>query len=1259
MEEVSKNGIIIKCKDLYKNLILNTIHWLSNYYRKLNKNNPLSNPRGFEDFTPIILDNDDDKYSEIIKYSVDNINTKNVALTGPYGSGKSSILKTFEDRYTHYKYLNISLATFDEKDHNLKDIEYCILKQLFYKVEQNKIPESRFKRIVNQKNIEIKSVFIFLWLISLTYFFNPNLLKDIIKILGCDFYSKIGNIIYTLYFLGGAIYFLYKTMGFILNFKLTKFSFQDAEIENSDDKKSVNFENEIDEILYFFEKNPFNVVFIEDLDRFKNTEIFIKLREINYLINNYDPIKTKRKITFIYAVQDDTFKQDERAKFFDFIVPVIPVINYSNSSSELLENKDIIKDEIPKSFIKQVARYLSDKRTLISINNEYKIYNDIIGDNLDKTKLLAMMMYKNVEPTDFDNLNSQKGYVYKIFNQLGPYFKNKSIEIDKQIETIESNIDVISSEIPQNVKELRSFYIMRFYENQVINFPEINSIKSITIDNKECSITEILEDDNFKIFTSINKNITFSYHTYHNNNYSSLSSKSVSFSFKDLESEIGNYKDRCVNLDGKKRINELKKEIEKLVNEKQALTTKKVKDIITDKYFQNCLDGLKDKISINVKEIIEGKEIIITKDIDVNYKIQNIELINFLIRYGHIDESYSHYISYFYPGTITTEDNDFLKSFTNNKPLPYNFELKEIENLFPDILESDFSREGILNFSLLDYILKENNKEKELAQIIELLSTSIQKPSNFIDEYIDYASDKNKKLFLKALCKFWKNTNQNIWEIIMIDFSDDKCIYYLNLMFSTLDLNTLHSLNVRDNLSTYISEIKSLKSFINIDIEINTFTINTNLKFKNIDYEGSSIILDSIYNNNNYEINEKMIELFVNLYKQNKLDIDLLKEANYTTIKKSGALKLIKYIDLNIEFYIKTVFLKLENNCHESEEIIIELLNDNYEDFGPELAIEIINKNQTPIHDISKLIHSELWAILLNENKIVVSWNNLLYYFREKKSFDDILVRYLNIEENYTKLKHKIDKNLSEDFDLIEEFIVELLQSVISINAYTFLVKNLPVDYCYSEKLDNFSEISIEKMKVLIENKIIALDINNYNFIKSKFTVLLPIFLESNITEFINDVETYELDSSVALQLIDSRVFTYDEKITIINNTSVTIISKNKDLSNKICKLLTYNKKTKISIDLLKDLITQSNSLENKIRLFNKYQDDISSIELKSIITLLGSPYSEIIEGKQPKFENKEYNIEFINQRKKDYITKTSTVDEGKFIKVFTKRKVI
>ena len=36
----------------------------------------------------------------------------------------------------------------------------------------------------------------------------------------------------------------------------------------------------IDEILYFFEVTKYNVVIIEDLDRFQQTEIFTKLRRV-------------------------------------------------------------------------------------------------------------------------------------------------------------------------------------------------------------------------------------------------------------------------------------------------------------------------------------------------------------------------------------------------------------------------------------------------------------------------------------------------------------------------------------------------------------------------------------------------------------------------------------------------------------------------------------------------------------------------------------------------------------------------------------------------------------------------------------------------------------------------------------------------------------------------------------------------------------------------------------------------------------------
>lgn len=42
----------------------------------------------------------------------------------------------------------------------------------------------------------------------------------------------------------------------------------------------------LDEILYLFERKKFNVVIIEDLDRFNDITIFEELRELNFLINN-------------------------------------------------------------------------------------------------------------------------------------------------------------------------------------------------------------------------------------------------------------------------------------------------------------------------------------------------------------------------------------------------------------------------------------------------------------------------------------------------------------------------------------------------------------------------------------------------------------------------------------------------------------------------------------------------------------------------------------------------------------------------------------------------------------------------------------------------------------------------------------------------------------------------------------------------------------------------------------------------------------
>lgn len=46
-----------------------------------------------------------------LKNAIDKPNVFNIALTGSYGAGKSSILKTFKTHYQEYYYVNVSLAS--------------------------------------------------------------------------------------------------------------------------------------------------------------------------------------------------------------------------------------------------------------------------------------------------------------------------------------------------------------------------------------------------------------------------------------------------------------------------------------------------------------------------------------------------------------------------------------------------------------------------------------------------------------------------------------------------------------------------------------------------------------------------------------------------------------------------------------------------------------------------------------------------------------------------------------------------------------------------------------------------------------------------------------------------------------------------------------------------------------------------------------------------------------------------------------------
>ncbi|CAN0479303.1 unnamed protein product, partial [Phaeothamnion confervicola] len=206
----------------------------------------------------------------------------------------------------------------------------------------------------------------------------------------------------------------------------------------------------------------YNVVVIEDVDRFESTDIFTKLREINILLNNSNLIG--REITFIYAIKDEMFSdKNERVKFFEFIIPVIPFINPSNAGDQLarLIEGSNLKEVLSKDFTEDVITFIDDidMRLLINIFHEYKLYRENLNKQLPQDELFAMIVYKNMFPKDFGLLPKRQGNLYAFISNKNKYIETQLGIIDQSIQLRSEEIQTLDRELIQNIKELRAIYI--------------------------------------------------------------------------------------------------------------------------------------------------------------------------------------------------------------------------------------------------------------------------------------------------------------------------------------------------------------------------------------------------------------------------------------------------------------------------------------------------------------------------------------------------------------------------------------------------------------------------------------------------------------------------------------------------------------------------------------------------------------------------------------------------------------------------------
>lgn len=447
---------------------------------KLIQNVPLQNAE-YEDLAPTSDIENGEEYINALFWAIKNEKVRNIALTGPYGSGKSSIIQSYLKKYPSTKALNISLATFDiDKEGNEdfeQEIELGILKQLFYKIDSDKIPQSRYRKIKKRyykKYFGFITGLVVVVLFGIAFFLPDKVELALNTIEKSGRYYEIGKVpsyvISCLYGLLGIGIITYILKWCMSRFRVKEVNIADkATVADEKDEDSI-FDKSMDELVYFFEATKYKVVFIEDLDRFDSTKIFVKLRELNTILNNYDLIK--RRIVFVYAIKDDMFKNEERTKFFDFIIPVIPIINSTNSRDMLRKKLKFEKQEdgsysdksaisdISASYITLISPFIEDMRVLTNICNEFIIYRNTLKKlKFKDEEMFSMMLFKSLYPREFAKLEAEKGIVKQAFEDKKEFIKLKQIDLEKKKFELEEILNCVEKDIFSTIQDVKAAFL--------------------------------------------------------------------------------------------------------------------------------------------------------------------------------------------------------------------------------------------------------------------------------------------------------------------------------------------------------------------------------------------------------------------------------------------------------------------------------------------------------------------------------------------------------------------------------------------------------------------------------------------------------------------------------------------------------------------------------------------------------------------------------------------------------------------------------
>ncbi len=1046
----------------------------------------------FEKLTPV-TDSDISVYESAIDFVFENEDVKNIALSGAYGAGKSSVLASYKSSHPSTKFLHISLAHFQDNQNNINSdvpikesvLEGKILNQLIHQIPAEKIPQTNFRVKKSTGNgaiicYTIAAALLLLFLLHILFFDNWSKFVSTLPDGGIQHFLSLSTANMTLLLSGIgcfaiACFFLFRILLAQKNKSIfKKLSFQGNEIEIFEESDDSYFDKYLNEVLYLFENVQENVIVFEDMDRFDASRIFERLREINTLVNLQRKKENKPVLRFFYLLRDDIFISKDRTKFFDCIIPVVPVVDSSNSYNQFISHleKNNLLSKFNEGFLQGISLYVDDMRLLKNICNEFLIYyNRLNTTELDYNKMFALITYKNLFPRDFGDLQLNKGFVYALFD-------NKPNFISRACDELKSKID--------------------------------KTQKRIADANNELAISESELELIFKP---------------KRNYYSRLSSSDQA----DYDRRLQAINDRNNNV-----IPNLEETIVAYEEELQKIGCAPLASLITRE---------------NVEEVFN---LTVTNEIGEQNDFSEIKgseyfaLVKYLIRNGYIDETYADYMTYFYENSLSRIDKTFLRSITDKKAKPYNYELKSPEMVFSRLQPNDFDQEETQNFILCDYLLSEKSSSEHLAHFISQLRDS--KAYSFVSQYFNCTS---------YMPRFIQVFNEQ-WPSLFVDmqadhgFSKEQLRLFSVYTLHFVDSATLNKVNENSVLTEYINGADDYLAIQSPQVEklISAFQ-KLNVCFPEINYDCSDkgLIL-AVYENNLYELSFKNIAMF--LGKLWGIDNpENIMHQNYTIISSNKTSPLYKRIDCNMSEYVDIVLQKCNGKITDDECVVIDLLNRT--DISNSQKEEYIKSLITPLHMLSAIKDHSIWASLLDTDILIRSEQNVLDYFCIKGKLDVGLISFIN------SANHLLDFS-SANISLTEDQSSSLFSETIVCNEildtqYASILNSLQR---YYEAFD-IPGIQESKVNILICDNIIRMNPDTLKYMRNEYPSVIPFFIKKNIDEYERMMSSELFVQSELVEILSWNISDAIKlKLLEFSDDEISIIGKN--YSTQICVyILTHN----------------------------------------------------------------------------------------------------